>query len=1142
MTSPRLHPLIVGIGASAGGLEAFKAFLAQMPADSGMAFVLVQHLDPNRTSMLVELLAPVTAMPVHPAANGNRVEVNNVYVIPPNSSLRIAKGILRLSKPRSAQAQHRPIDIFFESLAEDQQERAVCIILSGAGSDGTEGLRAIKAHGGLCLAQADFDQHALAGMPSSAVATGLVDDVLPVKDLPTRLIKYAKRLPHLKGRLASDNASQDAAGYVARVCSLLRRTLGQDFSEYKSGTLIRRIQLRMQVHQIASPDEYFAYLEKEPHERELLAREFLIGVTHFFRDPDAFEELARVLKNLFNKRAVDDPLRIWVPGCATGEEAFSLAILVKEAIGKRSIAPKVQIFATDLDEHAVTIARAARYPASRLSRMSEKRCKRWFVKDGEYYGPIKEIRELCVFSTHNVGKDPPFSKLDLISCRNVLIYFGPALQDRVLRIFHYALRRDGYLFLGTSEGVARHGRLFTTLDKKCRIYQRRDTGATELPQLAAPPHWERAESPPSSRELPPAENNIEKTARRIMEKHVPPYVVVAKDYEVLRFSGETDLYLGPTPGAASLNLFSLLRRSLRPTARDALQEAFSTQQPVVREKVAIQTGGKRRLVDLIVEPIPDGLCVLGFIQRAALAAEETTGSTNSTAESLERELNETRQRLQANIDALETVNEELKSSNEEYQSINEELQSTNEELETSREEIQSINEELQTLNSELGDKNEHLAQSNSDLLNLKNSTNIATLFIDGQMQIRDFTPSMTDLFHLREQDRGRPVTDIANQLSYATITADIEKALRTLSVVERELSLDYGKREFVMRIWPYRRLDNKIDGVTITFVDFTDRKRAEQERAALAAIVDAALDPIIATTMSGVISSWNKAAEAAFGFTAHEAIGQSFMKLIPPARIGEETMIMERARSGVRIDHRDTILRRKDGSDVELALTASPIRDGEGNVTGISTIARDITGQKKLEAEREMSFREFGHRVKNTIAVVQSIAHLTLPDETRADFERRLQALAHVYQLALNSELTGVSIREIAKRALEPFAARDRENYLLSGSDNVHLPAKLTTLMLLTFHELATNAAKYGALSTPKGQVHVKWLSARDAGKETLTFLWEESNGPQVAPPASRGFGTKMIERSWKGFGGDVRLEFAPDGLKWRLALQVPAT
>ena len=494
--------LLVGLGASAGGLDAFKSFFANMPPKSGMAFVLVQHLDPHHKSLLVELLGKQTEMPVVQAEDGMAVAADRVFVIPPNAVLTIEAGILRVATPAPPREHRKPIDMFFASLAEDQAEKAVCIILSGSGSDGSQGLKAVKEHGGFTLAQAGFDETAMLGMPSSAAATGLVDEVLPVEQMPARLLAHAQHLGRIGDRKAPDGTRRDAAEHLTRICALLRARLGHDFSQYKENTLVRRIQRRMQVLQIDNVPEYIERLRNEPNQLDLLFRDLLIGVTQFFRDPEAFAALeSEVIPKLLENKRRDDPIRIWVPGCATGEEAYSIAILVKEAMIKREAAPQVQIFATDLDEQAVATARHGRYRKP-LSGVSPERLERWFAEDGDDCCVIPDIREMCVFSIHDIARDPPFSKLDLISCRNLLIYLDAALQNRLVRTFHYALRPSGYLFLGPSEGVARQSGLFAVLDKKHRLFQRRDDVRASLPSGVLGP----APAHPSSGVAQPAQH------------------------------------------------------------------------------------------------------------------------------------------------------------------------------------------------------------------------------------------------------------------------------------------------------------------------------------------------------------------------------------------------------------------------------------------------------------------------------------------------------------------------------------------------------------------------------------------------------------------------------------------------------------
>jgi two-component system, chemotaxis family, CheB/CheR fusion protein len=1052
--------LVVGIGASAGGLEAFTRFFANTPANSGMAFVLIQHLDPQRASMLVDLLSAKTSMPVTAAADGMPVTANALFVIPPNSVLTIAEGVLRLSQPAPAREHRRPVDAFFTSLAKDQGERAACIILSGGGSDGTEGVRAVKEHGGLTLAQAEFDQHATIGMPSSAAATGLVDFVLPVEDMPERLMSYWSHLSGIEHRKGPDGARHDMTETVTKICGLLRRALGHDFSEYKRSTVVRRIQRRMQVLQIDNPTDYFEHLRRTPIELDSLFRELLIHVTGFFRDSEAFAAIQPVIADVVSGKDADDQIRVWVPACATGEEAYSIAILLAEAAPNRRAGPKVQIFATDIDEHAIATARTARYRKPVLADVSEERRQRWFVKEDEHYCPVKNIREMCIFSTHSIVKDPPFSKLDLIVCRNLLIYLDPALQERVLRIFHYALRSNAVLFLGASESIGRQTNLYGTIDKKHRIYRRRETSTVlpDFPLVAA-----RAAADATATATPTSsESNVDKSARRVMEKHLPAYVVVDRNHEVIRFSGETDRYLGPSPGTASLNLFNLIRKALRTPARSALQRALTTGAAVKHENLVVQANGHRRLLDLIVEPLGDGHFVVAFAERPATAADRKASALpEPSSDKLERELATTRERLQATIDALESANEEMKSSTEEYQSVNEELQSTNEELETSKEEMQSINEELQTVNAELNSKNDQLMRTVSDLTNLKNSTQIATIILDGALHIRDFTPPTTGLFHLRESDRGRPVTDLVSRLVYENLQDDAAKVIRDLVVIEREVVLKDTDTTFVMRMLPYKTVDNVIDGVVMTFVDITERRRHERERGMLSAIVDSSFDAIVGHTLEGTIINWNRAAENMFGYRADEIIGRPMSILFPPGREGEATTLFRRLADGEVMTPFDSELMRKDQTKIAVALTISPVRDEGGGIVAASTIASDATKRKRMEGHQTLLMFELSHRVKNTLATVQSITAQTLrasgvDQAARATLEGRLIALARAHDVLMEQNWESADLHEIVARALGAFTGNGGHRLRLEGRP-VKIRPKAALALAMVLQELATN-------------------------------------------------------------------------------------
>jgi two-component system, chemotaxis family, CheB/CheR fusion protein len=820
--------LVVGIGASAGGLAAFRSFFDHMPADTGMAFVLVQHLDPQHRSMLVELLQPHTSMDVVEAHDRATLAANQIHVIPPNATLTLEGDTLRVAVPAPAREYRRPIDTFFASLAENQEDCAVGIVLSGVGSDGSLGIRAIKEYGGFTLAQAEFDETAMTGMPRNAAATGLVDHITSVENLPAKLLEHQVYLAKVEERKGTDGAREDIKESLAAITGVLRKRLKHDFSGYKPNTMIRRIQRRMQVLQIVAVPAYAEHLRREPAESDALFRELLIGVTQFFRDEDAFEALkANFLPTLLAAREADDPVRVWVAGCATGEEVYSVAILFQEIIGTRRADAAVTIFGTDIDPQAVAFARAARF--RRMDGLSSERLQRWFVKDGADYIPIHAIRDMCVFSEHNLVRDPPFSKIDLISCRNVLIYMDNDFQHRVMQTFHYALRPGGYLFIGPSESVSRESRLFSAADKKHRILQRHDSVRAALPEFQ-PRSGVAATAPaPAAR----AEDQIEKSARRIMAKHSPAYFVIDRHHDIVRFSGgETGRYLEPSEGNASLNFFANLAKALRPQVRRAVEEAFATGRMAEEENLRINNGGQP--VDLLVEPIaepgkPLGLVVVAFRERRPPVEQpgdaETSPAISRDVEALEQELRTLQHSHRATSDELESQIENMKSVTEEFQSVNEELQSSNEELETAKEEMQSVNEELQTINGELHGKNDQLMLANNDLQNLLDSTHIATIFLDDGLHIRNFTPAAMDVFSLRDSDRGRPITDIVSLLSYDKLREDVRNVQRTLGIVEQELDLKDESATYIMRMRPYRTVANVISGVVITFNNITENRK-----------------------------------------------------------------------------------------------------------------------------------------------------------------------------------------------------------------------------------------------------------------------------------------------------------------------------
>ncbi|CAN5626854.1 chemotaxis protein CheB [soil metagenome] len=1178
--------LIVGIGASAGGLEAFKSFFAQMPADSGMAFVLVQHLAPQHISLLTELIGRSTTMPVSETADGEPVLANHVYVIPPDATLTITDGALQVSKPAPPRQHRWPINTFFSSLAQDQGDCAVCIVLSGSGSDGARGLRSVKEHGGLTLAQSGFDHTAMVGMPASAAATGLVDHILPVEEMPARLLAHKQHLVVTDSHKGKDGERQDLAAHLRTICALLRAQVGHDFSQYKEKTLARRIQRRMHVVQAETVPDYISHLRQHPDEHQQLFREVLIGVTEFFRDPKAYDALQTIaIPQLLAGKGAADTLRVWVPGCATGEEAYSIAIALKEgmdqtamrqrdgedsAVGQEVRAgrhndPKVQIFATDIDEYAISAARAGRYK-SPLTGISAERQARWFAQAGDDYCVAKSIREMCVFSPHSAIKDPPFSRMDLVSCRNLLIYLNADLQERLVQTFHHALRPGGYLLLGPSESLARNAKLFTVASKTHRLYTRRENSGPGAPALPSARDGSSHDARPSRSAVAAihtsAEDPVDHEARRALEKYAPAYVVIDAKHDILRFAGDTGRYLGPSTGAASLNLLALLHRGLRVAARAAVKQALADGTPVVQNGLTVTIGDRRQRVRLIAAPLPDldvgkPLCVLAFDElpsheygsadHATVAEHGDAGMADGQGDSgrvavqrLELELANNRDELQAAIEQQETANEEMKSSNEEYQSVNEELQSANEELETSKEEMQSINEELQTVNAEMQNKNEALGHLNSDLKNLLDSTQIATLFLDSQLRVRNFTPAMTEVFHLRDSDRGRPITEIAARIEYTDIQRDVAQVLRTLAVTERVAKANDKGTVFLLRMRPYRTVDNIIDGVVLTFVDITERQQHEFERARLAAIIDSSRDMIIGHTLGGMITSWNASAERILGYSASGMIGKSIARLVPASDEARARELVQACAQRDAPGELEMLWLRHDGSQVCVAVTCSPVVDVSGAVIAGSLLARDITERAQAARHQQVLLGELNHRVKNTLANVQAIAlqtvsHSSSPENFRHTFLARLHALSNTHNLLANDAWNGAGVREIVDSELAPYQ-RDGDGRIDVVGDALQLVPKTALALSMALHELATNAGKYGALSVPEGRVAVQWKTRNAQGRPWLHLHWTESGGPTVVPPTRHGFGSRLIQEGLAfDLDGQVALAFEPGGVTCRI-------
>lgn len=838
--------LVVGLGASAGGIQAFKSFFGEVPEKTDMAFVVVTHLSPDRESLLHEVIRRFTTLSVEVIKDGDPLRSGTVHVMPENVALSITDGHLHLLEFSPTHRERKPIDVFFSALAVDQQERAVGIVLSGGDGDGTLGVQAIKKHGGVTFAQvANGDGPNNPEMPESAIASGWVDFAQSAEQMPGTLCKINKMAASASinvrcGEL--DVSDSEKSRLQNEISSLLRSHAGQDFRSYKTGTFFRRVARRMHVVQTSTPEAYLERLREDPEEVMALFSDLLISVTDFFRDEEAFNSLKEhVIPNLLADRDAKDTLRVWVPGCATGQEVYSLAILILEQLKNVSPAPKVQIFATDIDASALAVARAGRYPEPLLTNVSEDRKARFFQKDGASRMIASDVREMCIFSSHSLISDPPFSRMGLVSCRNLLIYLGADLQKQVVPTFHYALKPGGFLFLGSSESLNQSDNLFTSIDKRHRIYQSLDLG-DQRPRLPIPIEEMRgaAHRFDHEYEMPQrmSKHNIRQRAEhQVMERHSPAHVVVRSEGDIVYYSSRTGRYFDTPRGAPNRQLFEIVRRELRHDLRSALREVLETGHSAVRH--AVMPDEEAALdVAMTVEPLDNGAgdearFLVVFRPVGALRPRshesERTEAGQADAEATERELREVRERLRSIVEDYETALEELKSSNEELVSVNEEAQSTNEEMQASKEEMQSLNEELSTVNSELNNKVEELARANIDLRNLYYATGVSSLFLDEDLIIRKFTPAAGTFFNLRSSDIGRPMTDLATTIEYPLLKQDIREVLETGQQVERRLPPNGQPGRYLMRSAPYYD-GASITGAVVTFVDVTQLTEAEEQR------------------------------------------------------------------------------------------------------------------------------------------------------------------------------------------------------------------------------------------------------------------------------------------------------------------------
>ena len=952
---------IVGIGASAGGLDAFKTFFTHMPADSGMAFVLVQHLDPTHESLTADLLGRHTAMEVVEIQDRIPVEVNHVYMIPPNKYLTIQDSVLHLSEPVLRRGMRMPIDYFFRSLAEVQRDNAIGIILSGTGSDGTLGLKAIKGEGGIALAQepetAQYD-----GMPRSAIATALVDCVAPIEEMPEFLIRYSEH-DFVKRTRAVTELTDEEPDRLRSILAVLRTRTKYDFRCYKKGTLMRRIGRRMGLNRIEELGDYLNFLREDSEEATQLFKDLLIGVTGFFREAEAFKVLEEVIGKIVQEKSSESPIRVWIPGCATGEEAYSIAMLITEQLQIAEKSCPLQLFATDIDEEALSVARAGLYPENIAADVSHERLRHFFKKEDGWYRVSKPTRDSVVFAVQNLIADPPFSKLDLISCRNLLIYLETDVQKQLVDLFHFALNEHGYLFLGSAETIGQKEDLFRPVVKKWRLFRRVGTvrpNVVEFPVFPArhqPGEVQSVEPPLLADPV-----RVGDFTRGLLTTYfAPASVLINSKYQILYYYGPTGHYLNQPTGTPTDDLLVRIRDGLRTKLRALLHKVAQSKGEKETGVAYLRRNGGSERVKITVIPVKEakgieGLNLVSFeeapepeLSEEGVADEALVGGEETLLRQLEHELQATRDDLQSTIEEMESSNEELKAANEEVMSVNEELQSTNEELETSKEELQSLNEELSTVNNQLEDKLGELEHTNDDLTNLLSSTDIATIFLDTEFRIKRFTPATSRLFNLIATDVGRPISDISGNVRDDDLLADARTVLERLTPLEKEVEAEDGKRRhFSRRILPYRTQDNRINGVVVTFVDISERKRAAEH---FRMVVEAAPNAALVVNQAGEVVFSNARTKQFFGYECEELIGQPIEQLVP-----DRLRTQHRAHRQLFFSHpevrllgtdREFFAQRKDGGELPVEIGLNPIETLEGLLV-LCTIV-DISDRKRAE-------------------------------------------------------------------------------------------------------------------------------------------------------------------------------------------------
>jgi two-component system, chemotaxis family, CheB/CheR fusion protein len=996
--------MTVGVGASASGIEALKHFFALMPPDSDMAFVVILHPAGQFEGNLHEILQKETKMPVVRVTETIKIVPNRVYVIPPaKHPVVMADGSLHLTEPKEIAGERAPIDLFFRSLADSYQKNGVAIILSGIGNDGMLGIKRIKEMGGIVLAQ-DPSEADLDAMPRSAVAANFIDLILPVAEMPEKLITIKRTAEKMLFAVSEEETEKPLqptdAKTLTEILSLLLIRTGHDFLSYKPTTVLRRVARRMQLYGMTQINDYLVFVREQPNELQVLLRDLLVSVTNFFRDREAFDALERkVIPKLFAGKKATDEVRVWAAATATGEEAYSMAMLLCEYAEKLPDAPKLQVFATDIDARAISIARDCVYDETITTDVSSERLQKFFTKQGNHYRLKKTIRDMVLFASHNILRDPPFSRMDMISCRNLLNSLRRDAQEKVLRILNFALRDDGFLFLGSTETAEQRENMFSAIDKTHRIYRSlsRPNQIQTMPTLPPVNVKLQTERPENAHSLKDNRFLFSDVHFKLVEQFAPPSVLVGEDYEILHLSENANRYLRFTGGEPSRQLLKAVYPSLKSDLRAALFTARQERRPIEIRSFPTELDGEVSSVNVTVRFIESqqngqGYFLIIFEESTARVADDKrkdAGSSNAISDqdatdvvirNIEEELERTKQNLRSTIEQHETSTEELKATNEELLTINEELRSTTEELEASKEELQSVNEELLTVNHELKDKLEELNRADSDLQNLMASTDIGTIFLDRGLKLKRYNPPILQYFNLIPSDLGRPLEHITNRLNYDQLIEDATGVLTSLQTIVREIR-SADDKWYLARIVPYRTENDVIEGIVMTFLDITERKLGEETRRWLASVVQSSNDAIVSYASDGRIASWNPGAQRIFGYAPEEAVGQPTSMLAPPEKEREQAELFERVRRGEFIDQHDTVRVRKNGEPFYVTVTASPIKDHAGTFIGVTSVIQDITARKLTEEK----MRESEKRLKLILESIEDYAILTITPDKRVN-------------------------------------------------------------------------------------------------------------------------------------------------------------